>query len=228
MRTYEDNYTKAFKALTYVNSRMQIGAPNNLGMKAAKQYLMMDGPPMPVVNQIQGAMTTIQGQIAKLILNNQRKKDDAYYQKLVNSKMYTSDAVKEMWLAEMAHSSNESWVGNCAEQAALAFIYLRDRNLFPIDYVYWGDMVGNIGGHTFAILDRHKNSVIEDPLTWGSNCAICDPHKENLVFPASMVQHYFGEKSFKLYLRLEAPTSVTQKVDSIGPYATVGGIDILL
>jgi len=60
--------------------------------------------------------------------------------------------------------------GNCAGQAAVARMYLRERGVFNVDYVYLEN-----GDHVFLIIGRAKNSNIEDPTTWGENAVICDP-----------------------------------------------------
>lgn len=202
MATYEDNYGWGYRAVMEAVASMWVGVPNNLGRDAAKQILT----PLFPVSQVQGLVTMVHGQIAQQILRGVRKEEDAYAERLVASG-YSDDAGREMALAENARLARNAGVGKCAEMAAISFIYLRDNGKFPIDYVYWGNSFGSMGGHTFAILGRDTNSDIANPQTWGSACVVVDPHMEQRAFPPGMAKHYFGQQNYKCYLRLEAPST---------------------
>ena len=163
MADYHENHSWGYQAVLKAVVAMRIGVPNNLGRDAVKAI----ASPLFPVSIGQGLGLMVQGQIAKQILNGAREEDDAFMAKLMNAPQYTGEARKELWLAEVARHAIQTGVGKCAEMAAISFMYLRDQGRFPLDYVYWGNVVGGFGGHTFAILGRPAHSNIEDPTSWG-------------------------------------------------------------
>ena len=75
--------------------------------------------------------------------------------------------------------------GNCGESAALAFVYLAERHVRPLDY-----MVDVDADHAFVVIGRAKASKPEDPNTWGRDAVVCDPWgglfaDRGKAFPAS-------------------------------------------
>lgn len=62
--------------------------------------------------------------------------------------------------------------GNCAFQAAVAFTYLRDRAVFPLEYVQHAE-----GDHAFLILGRPGNTKIDQFASWRQQAVVCDPWK---------------------------------------------------
>lgn len=213
MADYHENHVWGYQAVLKAVTAMRIGVPNNLETAAVKAYFNPLNFPLGLPLSIsQGTALTLQGLFANEILKSARKEDDAFMGELMKAPQYTGNARKELWLAEIARHAIQTGVGKCAEMAAISFMFLRDQGRFPLDYVFWGNVAGGFGGHTFAILGRPGDSDIEDPNTWGRDCAIVDPHKEQLAFPAYMVDHYFGSKKFELYLRLEGPTDSTKAI----------------
>jgi len=227
VRTYHENYVQAVFAVNFTLQKMYIGAPNNLGMAAGKAYLLQPSfdnansgsapvaalrgiSPFPGGNLIAGVALSVVGHAAKAQLKNQREQDENYRAQLIRSGTFSSNEVKELWIAETARLAIQSGVGNCAEQAAITFIYLRDKGIFPIEIAYWGNLFGHQGSHSFVILDRSKDSDIRDPNTWGESCVVCDPQMTGLAFPASMATCYFGIKQFEIEFRMDAPSSVKQ------------------
>jgi hypothetical protein len=63
--------------------------------------------------------------------------------------------------------------GNCGEQAQTAFVYLKKRGVFPLDFC-----ITTLGGHNVVILGRSKASDPNDISTWGANAVVCDPWAE--------------------------------------------------
>lgn len=59
--------------------------------------------------------------------------------------------------------------GNCAEFSIVAFVYLYDRQVRPLDWVSVKS-----GDHAFLIIGR-KPGDINDSSSWGADAAICDP-----------------------------------------------------
>jgi hypothetical protein len=89
-------------------------------------------------------------------------------------------------------------VGNCGEQATLAFLFLHRKGARPLDYVtckttrrYYGKIIEQPDSrdapgqpctmdavpmdHAFVIIGRRPGSDINDCDTWGPNAIICDP-----------------------------------------------------
>lgn len=60
--------------------------------------------------------------------------------------------------------------GNCGEFSALAFMYLYQKGVRPLD---WMALVG--GDHAFVVIGRDKKGSVDKPLSWGPTAAICDP-----------------------------------------------------
>jgi hypothetical protein len=61
-------------------------------------------------------------------------------------------------------------VGNCMEQAAIAFCYLQREGVRPLDYYY---AMG--GDHQWVVIGRTKGSSQDNPDLWGGDAVICDP-----------------------------------------------------
>lgn len=78
--------------------------------------------------------------------------------------------------------------GNCGEYSALAFVYLYDKGVRPID---WLSLVG--GDHAFVGIGIDLKAEINDPSSWGKTAVICDPwgqgfrngDKKTGTYPAS-------------------------------------------
>ena len=64
--------------------------------------------------------------------------------------------------------------GNCAEHAAVAFVYLKDKGILPIHYMA---LVGK-GDHGFVVIGRKTGSPDGNLASWGPNAIVCDPYKD--------------------------------------------------
>ncbi len=72
-------------------------------------------------------------------------------------------------------------VGNCMEQAAIAFDYLlKNTRARPLDYMSRTDI-----NHAFVAIGRSETSNISDYKTWGDGCVVCDPWN-NKAYLASL------------------------------------------
>jgi hypothetical protein len=69
----------------------------------------------------------------------------------------------------IADESKSKKCGNCGEFSALAFIYLYDSGVRPLD---WMSLIG--GDHAFVVIGR-ENSDPNDHRNWGAQSVICDP-----------------------------------------------------
>jgi hypothetical protein len=63
-------------------------------------------------------------------------------------------------------------VGNCGENSMMAFLFLYDMGVRPIE------RMGVDQDHAFVVIGRpsgNPNEVLEDPEAWGPHAVVCDP-----------------------------------------------------
>ncbi|MBA3602766.1 MAG: hypothetical protein H0W50_03820 [Parachlamydiaceae bacterium] len=73
-------------------------------------------------------------------------------------------------------------IGNCGEQAAVAYLYLKhEKKLRKIDKLCLVN-----GDHAFVVIGRDPLSDITKPLTWGKTAVVCDPWGKK-YFPAEQL-----------------------------------------
>ena len=69
--------------------------------------------------------------------------------------------------------------GNCNEQSITAFVWLLDRGVKPIAWMYLTN-----GKHAFVVLGRTPKTGV-DPKEWGEAVVVCDPwNNEAYALPA--------------------------------------------
>jgi hypothetical protein len=97
-----------------------------------------------------------------------------------------------------AWSAKMFGAGNCEEQSAMAFAYLRDTGVRPIDWCFW--VVGT-SSHAFVILNAAAEIVPGNFEAWSKDAVLCDPW-EGL---AGLVPRDWASKpiSCKLHFGLE-------------------------
>lgn len=92
---------------------------------------------------------------------------------IMNVKIHKEAKNKGDMIEIWASVSKRFGCGNCAEHAAIAFIYLRDAQIRPLDFMAymkaWTD-------HAFVVLGREESSDLGDPGTWGKSAVVCDPY----------------------------------------------------
>lgn len=76
------------------------------------------------------------------------------------------------YIRYVAASGRKAKCGNCGELSALAFIFLYDNGVRPLD---WMEIKN--GDHNFVLIGRKKTRDITDPRTWGARCVVSDPWK---------------------------------------------------
>src|SRR5262245_22217434 len=67
-------------------------------------------------------------------------------------------------------------VGNCEEQASLAFDFLEKLNVRPLDYMVLGDC-----DHGFVVIGRTGDAA--QPDLWGDEACVCDPWANDDPYP---------------------------------------------
>jgi hypothetical protein len=74
--------------------------------------------------------------------------------------------------------------GNCGEQSAVAFMYLMQYRVSPLDYMAFTNL-----DHAFVVLGRPKATDDSAVSTWGDLAVVCDPWKnEGIAYPAEYLQ----------------------------------------
>ena len=81
--------------------------------------------------------------------------------------------------------------GNCGEQAAIAFVFLVDRRVTPIDY-----MERTNADHAFVVIDRKVGSDVKDISTWGDTAVVCDPWDEKVYAASEIPSKMYGGGTF--------------------------------
>jgi hypothetical protein len=144
--------------------------------------------------------------------DNGKAQMSAYEDNLItNGKNLSVHASRELMIANIAATTMRMKAGNCGEQAAVAFIFLRDNNVFPIDYIEKPPGWFGLGSHAFVVIGRLSGSDPNKIEGWGPDAVVCDPHQEQKAFPAADIPRYFGVPQGYTGLRLERKSAVSFK-----------------
>lgn len=109
----------------------------------------------------------------------------------------------ELYINEMAKLAVDSQTGNCSELSALAFLYLRDNGIRPIEY--YGVIRGG-WDHAFVVLNRDTNIAVPNFADWSYQAVCCDPLKDrsdDAGFLATWYPKMFPLKTTDLWYRLD-------------------------
>ncbi|MDB5314073.1 MAG: putative type effector protein [Gemmataceae bacterium] len=104
-----------------------------------------------------------------------------------------ADAVKdgrEEWAKALARLAIEKQVGNCQEQASVAYLYLVTRRVEPV----WLLALEDPGDHAFVALGEINE--VSDLDRWGPDAFICDPWA-NIACKAGEYRKAWAEKLTK-------------------------------
>lgn len=186
MSQAEVNLAAALEAVRFVKSKMILGAKNKV-----KDIVRSRGASIDCVDNLRGMATGRESEILRLYADN-------------------ANAGAEREAELNADLAARFGCGNCNEQASLAFIYLRDKGVFPLDLVNKQNDFLNYGGHSFVVIGRIAKKVKPDE--WGSDAVICDPHGAETAFPASQIERYMPRAKLFGKLRLESRTDSSIKV----------------
>ena len=84
--------------------------------------------------------------------------------------------------------------GNCAEYAAVAFVYLEKQpQVRPLELMKFSN-----GDHMYVVLGRAVGSAVAIPAQWGRLAVVCDPWK-NASYPATDLARFWPGKIPKHY-----------------------------
>jgi hypothetical protein len=72
----------------------------------------------------------------------------------------------------MSWAAKHEGAGNCGELAAIAFSYLEDEGVRPLDYMVFTSPAYD---HVWVVIGRAAGSSVRDLSTWGEDALWCDP-----------------------------------------------------
>lgn len=193
MNDFEKNLSVAWEAVRFVKGKMRFGARNKVRDLWRSKGQSSDA------------------------LSDLRRDEDQYYGTL---KSHVDNQEMSLWTATerliefRAAAAAAHGAGNCAEQAALAFIYLRDRGVFPLDYMFKPNWVPflDFGGHAFVVIGRKKGSDTAAPATWGDLAVIADPHETETAYPGSKIDQFMPNTKFVSMFRQETKSDSAIRV----------------
>ena len=177
MNILADNLAAGLEAVRFVKGKMRFGARNK-----PSDIIRSWGESISCVDNLRDEAAATDTRLLKDYANNRK-------------------AGIERELEYTAAMAAHMGCGNCNEQAALAFIYLRDKGVFPLDWVNKENVFLKFGGHSFVVIGRLSGKV--SPAEWGSDAVICDPHGEETAFPASQIAHKMSGIIVKGMIRLD-------------------------
>lgn len=173
------NLSAAIIANEYVKKKMTIGASNKLRVDFWKAWkcsgsAINTGEMREYVDQqIQSAVEA----------------DTSTASDFVNNIKF-----QRLYLEKSAQGAELYGCGNCGEQSAIAFVYLRRQKTFPLDW-----MEVNNYQHAFVIIGRAARSDTRNPSTWGDDAVICDPWRDVVASVKSQMTYFATHKPNWIY-----------------------------
>lgn len=193
MNDFETNLSAAWEAVRFVKGKMRFGAKNKVRDLWASKGQAWDA------------------------LDDLRNDENRYAVSLKNAMDNNEISMRtanERLIEFRAALAAAYGAGNCAEQAALAFIYLRDKGIFPLDYMFkpnWAPFL-DFGGHAFVVIGRKEGSDAANPSTWGELAVIADPHETETAYPASKIDQHMPNVKFVCVFRQNAKSDTAIRV----------------
>ena len=101
---------------------------------------------------------------------------------------------QKLYLEKSADAAQLYGCGNCGEQSAIAFVYLRQQKTFPLDWMEVNDYE-----HAFVIIGRRRGSDPADFRTWGDEAVVCDPWRDVTALVRREATYFSTRKPNWLY-----------------------------
>ena len=112
-----------------------------------------------------------------------------------------SESTPDAWKKriEVENYNSKSWgCGNCGEQASIAFTYLRELGIRPLDYY---EAEGTFTRHAFVIIGRDAGTDSTDYTKWNDSAIMCDPWRgvaelvtgQSFYFWGKTLTHHYRE-----------------------------------
>ena len=169
-------YTPAFymmqanAANTYTRQKMTFGASNDPS-KITGPISFVKNIGVGVVNQISRNEADVEIDKLKVGDYNVRKR-------------------MEIWAAK----AEKYGAGNCGEQSAIAFMYLRRHNVEPLTWTRW-----SVGNHAFILLGKPRNGTAMNVKDWIDQVVVCDPYKNLVGFLKQLPSYPVNNMTFMLH-----------------------------
>ncbi len=175
-------------AVEYVKSKMTTGAAN-------KAKDIFAGGPTGVINFL---LTLGISRSTINILNL----EDSFWNRMENG----DDSVAKLWTMRRrsketmgneidpgitASDATSYGTGNCGEQSAIAFTYLCQKNVFPIDWCHF-DQKGK--DHAFVIVNAKAPITPTNFSEWSNFAILCDPWDDRVDFARCLIQRWDCDK----------------------------------
>jgi hypothetical protein len=92
---------------------------------------------------------------------------------------------------EVESYNAKSWrCGNCGEQASIAFTYLRELGIRPLDYY---EAEGTFTRHAFVIIGLDAGTDKTDYTKWNKSAIMCDPWRGVADFVTGQSSYFSGK-----------------------------------
>ena len=89
------------------------------------------------------------------------------------------------WVPHLALRAEQYGCGNCGEQAAVAFMYLKRNGVRSLDYMNLNDPQGE-AIHSFVVIGFQGEG--EETSGWGPHAVVCDPHDNGQSYAAWQIE----------------------------------------
>jgi hypothetical protein len=157
----------------YVKKKMTIGASNKLRWDFPRAWACSGS----LVNK---------GEMREYV---DQQIENVFAAETASSNLEYRIKAQKIYLEKSAAAAELYGCGNCGEQSAVAFVYLRRQKTFPLDW-----MEVNNYQHAFVIIGRARGSDPRNYATWGEDAVICDPWRD-VVATVKSESVYFSNHS---------------------------------
>jgi hypothetical protein len=105
--------------------------------------------------------------------------------------------VQRLIMEKSAAAAEAYGCGNCGEQSAIAFVFLRRQKTFPLDWMEVNDYQ-----HAFVIIGRRRGSDVTDYRTWGDEAVVCDPWRDVVGTVRNEASYFARHKANWIYTEI--------------------------
>ncbi len=106
--------------------------------------------------------------LAEEALIREKKDFDRHVEATLKLPLHSMEEKHLLIIRLLADVAERAKAGNCQEMAAVAFLFLLAKGIFPIELV-------SVKNHTFVIVGRDSKTPIDTPEEWNKEAVICDP-----------------------------------------------------
>ncbi len=170
--------SSAVIANEYVKKKMTIGASNKLRVDFWKAW------------QCSGSLVNT-GEMREKV---ERDVQEEFASETASTNLDYRLKAQRIYLEKSAEAAQAYSCGNCGEQSAIAFVYLRQQKIFPLD---WMEVDGY--KHAFVIIGRNRGSDTTNYATWGDDAVICDPWRDCVATVKSQASYFATRKPNWIY-----------------------------